>query len=236
MTSNLLLWIERMPNQLMGALAVLCLCTAGQAQPVVLSENYESYPLGAFGAVSDFSDASYMGANGMASIAAGQALEFSFDVKSNMGALNTNVAAPFPTLAMNNSSTNLADYTLEFDASIPSGINTGWFGVVEVATPGSGPRTQGLNMGALTPGGPSVHHSMSLAAMGQPFGAAIDPTNPNWTLRLVALGFPANGGGVRTTVRLDNVRVTVIPEPSSLLLTVACTGAYSLGRRRRSES
>jgi hypothetical protein len=224
-------------TRLLSAVAVLgILCTASNAY-LVVSENYESHALGPFGTVSDFSDASYMGANSVASVVTGQALQFSFDVKTGMGVLNTNVAALFPGLAINNSSPNLADYTLEFDAAIPSGINTGWFGVVEVFTPGSGPRTQGLNMGALTPGGGYVHHSMSLAAMGQPFGAVIDPTNDNWGVRLVALGFPANGGGgtVRTTVLLDNVRVTsVIPEPSSMLLGIAFTAAISLlGRRRR---
>jgi hypothetical protein len=222
--------------RILSAVAVLSLlCQISYAQFPVLSENYESYALGSFGAVSDFSDASYMGANSVASIVAGQALEFAFDVKTGLGALNTNVAAPFPTLATNNSSANLADYTLEFDLAILSGINTGWFGVVEVATPGSGPRTQGLMMGALTVGGAAVHHSMSLVDMGQPFGSVIDPTNDNWTLRLVALGFPANGGGgtVRTTVLLDNVRVTsVVPEPSSVLLGMLSAGALYLVRRR----
>jgi hypothetical protein len=222
--------------RLLGAIALLSLvCTASHAYDV-LSENYESYATGPFGTVSDFSDASYLGANSAASIVAGQALQFGFDVKTGMGALNTNVAAPFPALALNNSSPNLANYTLEFDLAIPSGINTGWFGVVEVATPGSGPRTQGLNMGALTVGGAPVHHSMSLAAMGQPFGSVIDPTNDNWTVRLVALGFPANGGGgtVRTTLLLDNVKVTsLVPEPVSLWLGIASTGALCFLSRRQ---
>jgi hypothetical protein len=233
--SRTLLLLTRL-TRLLNAVAVLgVLCTASNAY-LVVSENYESYALGPFGTVSDFSDASYMGANSAASIVTGQGLQFAFDVKTGMGALNTNVAAQFPALAINNSSTNLADYTLEFDATILSGLNSGWFGVVEVFTPGSGPRTQGLMMGALTPGGAPVHHSMSLATMGQPFGAVIDTTNDNWGVRLVALGFPANSGGgtVRTTVLLDNVTVTsVIPEPSSLLLGIASTGAPCFVARRR---
>lgn len=223
--------------QLTFTLVVLCpLCAATYAQLPVLSEDYESYSLGAFGTVSDFSDASYMGANSAASIVAGQALEFAFDVKTDMGALNTNVEAPFPAMATNNSSADITNYILEFDLSIPTGINTGWFGVVEVATPGSGPRTLSLNMGALTPGGGPVHHMMSLADMGQPFGSVIDPTNDNWVVRLVALGFPANAGGgtVRTTVLLDNVRVTsLVPEPSCLVLCFVSTVALCLMKRQR---
>lgn len=215
---------------------ILCLLqSVSFADLTVLSEDYESYAPGPFGVVSDFSDATYMGAGSTASIVGGQSLEFAFDVKTGMGALNTNVEAPFPALAVNNSSSNIADYTLEFDLSIVSGINTGWFGVVEVATPGSGPRTLGFSMGALTPGGAAVHHSMSLADMGQPFGTIIDPTNDSWVVRLVALGFPANSGGstVRTTLLLDNVRVTsVIPEPNSLLLSVLFTGALCFVGRR----
>jgi hypothetical protein len=217
-------------------IAICLLRNVCQADFPVLSEDYESYATGPFGAVSDFSDASYMGANSAASIVAGQALEFAFDVKTDAGALNTNVAAQFPALAINNSSPNLANYILEFDLSLVSGINTGWFGVVEVATPGSGPRTQGLNLGALTAGGAAVHHSMSLADMGQPFGDLIDPTNADWTLRLVALGFPANAGGgtVRTTLLLDNVRVTsLVPEPNCLALGLV-SAALCLGLSRQS--
>jgi hypothetical protein len=226
-------------TRLARAVAVLGLmCTASQAATVV-SENYESYPLGTFGTVSDFSDASYGGANGVATIVAGKSLQFAFDVKTGMGALNTNVSAAFPAPATNNSSANIADYTLEFDLSLLSGITSGWFGVVEVATPGSGPRTQGLNLGALTVGGPAEHQSMTLAAMGQPFGSVIDPTNPNWQVHLVALGFPANGGGgtVRTTLLLDNVKVTSIPEPSTFVsLGIASAGAVCFVRQRRNKN
>jgi hypothetical protein len=215
-------------------MAFCVLCTAGFAQLPVLSEDYESYAPGSFGSTNDFSDGTYGGANSVATVVAGQALEFAFDVKTGVGALNTNVTRPFPVLAVNNSSTNLADYILEFDLSIVSGINTGWFGVVEVSTPGSGPRTQNFNMGAMTPGGGPVHHSLSLADMGQPFGSPIDPTNSSWNLGLVALGFPANAGGgiVRTTLRLDNVRVTsLVPEPSTLALGLLSVATY-LGWRR----
>lgn len=224
------------PVLIKSALAVVLIgfvCSPTAADILVLEEDYESYALGAFGTVSDFSDATYLGANSAASIVAGQALEFAFDVKTDLGALNTNVASQFLLPATNNSSTNLADYVLEFDLAISAGINTGWFGVVEVATPGSGPRTLGLNMGALTPGGSPVHHSMSLADMSQPFGTVIDPTNPDWTLRLVALGFPANAGGgtVRTILQLDNVRVvSLVPEPASLSLI--CLSAATLGFTR----
>ena len=223
------------PKSVLAIILIGFACSTSYADLPVLTEDYESYALSTFGMVSDFSDASYLGANSTAAIVTGQALEFAFDVKTGVGALNTNVAAQFSLPAINNSRTNLADYTLEFDLAIPSGINSGWFGVVEVATPGSGPRTLGLNMGALTPGGASVHHSMTLDAMSQPFGTLIDPTNPSWTVRLVALGFPANGGGgtVRTTLVLDNVRVTVIPEPSCLLLALASVGSLCLVGRQR---
>ncbi len=215
----------------LAAFSVVCTASHGAT---VVSENYESYSLGAFGTVSDFSDATYMGANGVASVVAGQALQFAFDVKTGMGALNTNVSAPFPAAATNNSSTNLANYTLEFDLSLLSGINTGWFGVCEVVAGGSGPRTQDLNLGALTVGGPAVHHSMTLAAMAQPFGSVINPTSTNWDVHLVALGFPANAGGgtVRTTLLLDNVKVTVVPEPSSLLLGIAMIVGLTRSRRQ----
>lgn len=216
------------------AAAFSLLRAAAYAQLPVVSEDYESYALGPFGTVSDFSDASYMSANATAEVVTGQALQFSFDVKSGLGNLNTNVAASFPSPATNNTNANLANYTLEFDAAIVSGTNTGWFGVVEVATPGSGPRTQNLNMGALTVGGAAVHHSMSLADMGQPFGELIDPTSADWSVRLVALGFPADGGGVRTAVRIDNVRVSVIPEPSGLgLIAAAAIALRGIQARRR---
>ena len=239
MSNTLLLMTQSTLARLTSALAVLGLmCTASYAATVV-SENYESYPLGTFGTVNEHSDATYGGANGVASVVAGKALQFAFDVKSGVGNLNTNVSAPFPVLATNNSSTNIANYTLEFDLSVLSGITTGWFGAVEVqdAAPGTGPRTENLNMGALTVGGPAVHHSMSFSTMGQPFGSVIDPTNPNWEVHLVALGFPADGGGrvVRTTLLLDNVKVTSsVPEPSTLvLLGFASLGGLCFVRKLR---
>lgn len=217
-----------------GAVATLSLlCSVAGAQLLVVSEDFESLATGPYGAVSDFSDAP---ANSTANIVAGQALEFSFDVNSGAGALNTNVQGAFQNAAMNNASPNIANYTLEFDAAISSGTNTGWFGVVELATPGSGPRTLGFDLGAMTPGGPAVHHSASLADMGQPFGSVIDPTQSDWVFRVVALGFPADGGGARTTLIIDNIRVTSVPEPASAsvaLLGVAAAGTFAAAKRRR---
>jgi hypothetical protein len=237
MSDTLLLLTQSSLTRLTRAIVVLGLmCTASFAATVE-SEDYESYPLGTFGTVSEFSDASYGGANGVASIVTGQALQFAFDVKTGVGSLNTNVSALFPAPAMNNPSPNLANYRLDFDLSVPSGITTGWFGVLEMVTPGSGPNGTGLPLGAITVGGPAVHKSVTMDTLTRPFGGPLDPTNTTaWRLNLVALGFPANGGGgvVRTTLLLDNVKVTSIPEPSTLvLLGIASTGGLCFVRKLR---
>jgi hypothetical protein len=84
-------------TRLMGTVAVLiCWAAMGHAQFTMVSDNFESYPLGTFGTVNESSDASYGGAGGTANIVAGQALQFAFDVKMSVGnqaaAMSTSIA------------------------------------------------------------------------------------------------------------------------------------------------
>lgn len=241
--SRTLLSSQSTLTALVCAVAALgLLCAASQASYVVASDDMESYSLGPIGTVVDYSDSTYGSANSSAAIVAGQALDLVFDLKSgggvdnpDSGALNTNVSNAFPAAAVNNASTNLANYTLDFDLEVPTGsADSGFFIAVEIYSPGG---FTGSNLYSLPAAGSGpTHYTWNMAAdMSTPSWASpIDITSSSLGYRLVALGFPPSVDVAGSQLLLDNVVITnSVPEPTSLvLLGVALVAGIGLLRKQ----
>lgn len=227
MSRNLFLLIQL--TRWMSAVAVLgLLCSASQAQYTVVVEDFESYNIGdSIGTIEIHNGP----ATATASIreypvgSGNKALRFAFDAID--GTLNQNVSALFPMPAVNNPTLDASKYTLSYDLAIGSGPNDwwAWGGVVETGTPGSGPYGVNLDTNTLVVGGNFVNRSGDLPAA-PPFGAPAIFTQDQWLWRVVALGFSSAGGGQRVQMFVDNIRITtLVPEPASLVLSVASAGA-----------
>lgn len=137
-----------------------------------------------------------------------------------------------------NVSTNLADYQLSFDLTI---ADTGFAPNLEIWL-GDGPRFASNSANLYTAGGLSAGtHSISFTLdqnlttttpNGFPTGTW-SPTADDWWIQINSIDFGAPAGAM-VDYTIDNIRVSTIPEPTSLLLLgIATTGAPCFARRRR---
>lgn len=184
----------------------------GQAQSVVLSDDFDSYSLGAFGSAYTYGDTA---ANPSSTIVspgaggAGQALQFSANLHSGTSA-NTGVNLPAysPT---GNLSPNLSDYTLSFDLAV-TGANPGAFYVaLNTFGPGFG---DGLEYDIMSGSLPSAgsgfkHFSVNLGTLPHAYNVPLlNPTDAQYNFQLVLLGFPPSVTATPESVLLDNIQVT----------------------------
>ena len=138
-----------------------------------------------------------------------------------------------------NTSTSLSDYRLSFDLIV---ADTGFAPNLEIWL-ADGPRfsTNNANLytvGGLTPGTHNIAFTLNqnvTTSTPNGFtspGGMWSPTADNWWIQVNSISFGAPmGASVNYTI--DNIRVSTIPEPGSLImLCLAVPGAiYLLGRR-----
>ncbi|MGP8198765.1 MAG: glycoside hydrolase 43 family protein [Limisphaerales bacterium] len=187
---------------------------AANAQTVVWSNNFDSYPLSPFG--STYNDAS--GGNVTATIVspgaggAGQALQLSGNITNGVTE-NAGVNSPLYT-ASNNTDADLSDYTLSFDLAITHGANSGVGVTLNIfggAAQANG-SSYAVPISENTVGGGFQHYSVNMGTLptGYEIGALV-PTSSQYQFQLLFLGYNASVTATPETIELDNLQITVVP-------------------------
>lgn len=132
-----------------------------------------------------------------------------------------------------NSSANLSDYTLSFDAAVNK-ANGGFALVLQnwTGTFFSGTFSQSQYPTEITQATPNVfqHYSINLGTLNP--GAV--PTGATWQIAWQMDEYTFGGAGTGDQMVIDNVQVTMVPEPSSLALGLLGAGCLAVLRRRKS--
>ena len=129
-----------------------------------------------------------------------------------------------------NTSPNMADYTLEFDALVNK--TGGGFGLIFQAWSGagfSGTFSSSSYPSELYPATANAfqHFVFNLGT----FNPGADPTGLTWQFAWQMDEFTYGGPGTGNQMVIDNIKVTMVPEPASLAL--CGVGALALVLRRR---
>jgi glucuronoarabinoxylan endo-1,4-beta-xylanase len=185
---------------------------AAHAQTVIVSDNFDSRSLGAFGSTYNVGSGGNVtstvvtpGAGG-----AGNALQLSGNVTNGL-VENAGVNSPVYT-PTGNTDPNLSDYTLSFDLAITHGANSGIGVTLNIfGSSGANGSSYAVPIGQNTVGGGFRHYSVNMASL--PTGyqiPALIPTSSQYSFQLVFLGFNAGVTAIPETVLLDNLQITVV--------------------------
>jgi hypothetical protein len=218
------------------------LTTASQAQSVVWSQNFDSLALGSYGAhTTDFAG----GATPINTIVApgdggsGQAMQLTFNA-TNGTTLNLQMAT-LQYAASGNTSANLADYTLSFDMAI-QGVTPG-FAFMEIGVFGTGSwifngdasSVSIPNANLPSAGSGYQHFSLPLSTF-HADSAALNPTDSLLSVGFGVLAFPSSITAIPETILVDNVAITMVPEPSTFAMFAGGIGLFASWRRFRRAS
>jgi PEP-CTERM motif len=131
-----------------------------------------------------------------------------------------------------NSSANLGDYTLSFDAAVNK-ANGGFALILQnwTGTFFSGTFSQSQYPSEITLATPNVfqHFTINLGTLNP--GAA--PTGQTWQIAWQMDEFAYGGPGTGYQLIIDNVMVTMVPEPSTVALAVLGAASFGFLRRRK---
>src|SRR5277367_3682052 len=194
----------------MTLVAVLSgLSIASHAQTNVLTYNFDSYSLGAFGSVYNYAS----GGNVTSTIAApgaggtGRALQLSGNITNGVSE-NAGVNSPVYTPS-NNTDANLSDYTLSFDLAITHGANTGVGVTLNIfGTGAANGSSYTVPINQITVGGGFQHFSVNMGTL--PTGyqiPALNPTDSQYSFQLLFLGYNASVTATPETILLDNLQI-----------------------------
>jgi hypothetical protein len=212
------------------------LTTAIQAQTVVWSQNFDSLTLGAYGTTTDFVNDPTTPALPVNNIVAdpytsGQAMALTFNALSGT---TVNLQTAIPTYAASgNTSVNPADYTLSFDLAV-QGVNLAMgYGGLEISVQnGGGIFGPHLLFDFLTPaaapaaGSGYMHFSYNLGT----FSGALNPSSASLAFGLGVIGYGNGMTANPETLLVNNVQITVVPEPSTFaMLAVGGFGLLAAG-------
>jgi hypothetical protein len=131
-----------------------------------------------------------------------------------------------------NSSANLGDYVLSFDAAVNK-ANGGFALIVQnwSGTFFSGSFSQSAYPSEITLATPNVfqHFSINLSS----FNPGAVPSGQTWQIAWQMDEFAYGGPGTGYQLIIDNVMVTMVPEPSSFALALLGAASFAFLRRRR---
>ncbi len=224
------------------AAALIGVATSSYGQVIVWSENFDSVPLGAYGAhTTDFGGGASPANNIVTPGNGGSGNAMAVTFNTTAGTTVNFQTATLATAPVGATSANLSDYVLSFDMAIQGvdivtgygglqisvqGNDGGIFGqaavspfIVPVAgTANSGFQRYSYNLGApwtANGGGLQISTDTSLA-----FG----------------IGVVAYGNGMTAspeTLLVDNIQITLVPEPSSCAVLFSGLGLFAAWRRLR---
>lgn len=184
---------------------------ATDAQTVVLSDNFDSYSLGAFGSTYNYAS----GGNVTSTIVApgaggiGQALQLSGSITNGVSE-NAGVNSPVYT-PNGNTDPNLSDYNLSFDLAITQGANSGFSVLLNIFGTGAADGSSyTVPIGQNTVGGGFQHYSVNMGTL--PAGyqiPALNPTDSQYSFQLLFLGYNASVTATPEAILLDNLQITM---------------------------
>jgi hypothetical protein len=213
-----------------GFLLVASFCTlSAMAQVTIFSNNFDSLsgntPGYSFGDAINFSHTYVAGVGVSGSVGARVLSDFAGT--NGFGGVafqyqNGNVTG--------NSSANLGDYTLSFDAAVNK-ANGGFALILQnwAGTFFTGSFSQSQYPSEITLATPNVfqHFSINLATLNP--GAV--PTGQTWQIAWQMDEFAYGGPGTGYQLIIDNVVVTMVPEPSTVALALLAAAGFALLRR-----
>jgi|KBSMisStandDraft_5_1062788.scaffolds.fasta_scaffold180416_3 hypothetical protein len=131
-----------------------------------------------------------------------------------------------------NTSANLGNYVLSFDAAVNK-ANGGFALILQnwTGTFFSGTFSQSQYPSEITLATPNVfqHFSINLSS----FNPGAVPTGQTWQIAWQMDEFAYGGPGTGNLLFIDNVMVTMVPEPSTFALAVLGAGSFAMLRRRK---
>jgi hypothetical protein len=220
---------------LIAALSGLTLTS--QAQTVVWSQNFDSLTLGAYGTTTDFVNDPTTPALPAGNIVApgnggGQAMALTFNALSGT-TVNLQLATP-TYAASGNTSANLSDYTLSFDLAV-EGVNLAMgYGGLEISVQnGGGIFGSHALLDFLTPaaapaaGSGYQHFSYNLGT----FTGSLNPSSANLAFGLGVIGYGNGMTASPETLLVDNIQITMVPEPSACAMLAGGMGLLAVWRR-----
>lgn len=220
---------------LVAALSGLSLTS--QAQLVVWSQNFDSLTPGTYGATTDYQNDPSNPANPANNIltpgdgGSGNAMALTFNTVSGT---TVNIQAATPTYAANgNTSANLADYTLSFDMAIQGvDISTGYGGLqISVQNGGGifGPSAVSpfVTPAAGTAGAGYQLYSFNLGT----FTGSLNPTSANLAFGIGVVAYGNNMTASPETLLVDNIQITMVPEPGGFAIITGGLGLLAGWRR-----
>ncbi len=215
-----------------------------QAATSVFLDNYEGYAAGAnefsWGDTANVSPysvtiASFQGVGGSQALSWNASFNSAYNgyLASQIGYSGGNPSG--------NTSANLSDYTLSFDMAIWNGVGLnhlqvdlqGWAGQWYS---GGFSETGGraIDTSTVVPLGGYQHISVNLGSWAA--GSGFDPSSQTYQFQLQVNGWELSTGGpiANEIIAVDNLQVSMVPEPSSLaLIGLGAAALVSLRRRRQ---
>ena len=230
-------------------LAAIGLPVGGSAQIIVWSQNFDSLAPGAYGAhttdfVNDGTNPA-LPANNLVTPGqggSGNAMAFTFNAVSGT-TLNLQTAT-LEYAASGNTSANLADYTLSFDLAVQGvdvsmgygGLEIGVFGPGSWIFNGDALKSAFVNTGLPTAGSGYQHFSMNLGTF-NPSGTGgstyLNPTDGSLSVGIGVINYGNPMTASPETLLLDNIQITMVPEPSTFAALLGGLGLFAGWRRYR---
>lgn len=193
------------------------LAAGARADVAVFSENFNLQPAGAWPYVYNYDG----GGNPNAAVLAGVGVGGSQALNINRNALGSgtpNFGVGSGSYSVSgNTSASLSDYTLSFDLALGSGSVSDFIADFLVYSDGSHGTDVGISGGNLpVPGAGFQHYSFNMGTLGTMWtGNALVPTASSWTFSLGKYG--GSTAGI-ADIYIDNIQVSIVPEPSTVAL------------------